>query len=729
MTNQLPPRFITYRREWQADKSKWDKVPIPGPHMTYDDARRAVAGRDGLGVGWVLNGDGWFFLDLDNCTDEAGAWTSEAQALFLSFSGALGEVSVGGKGLHIIGRCDPSKLADRRNKWNGDREFYINDRFVALSDNGLAPIGGTWVDRDWTDQLLCVVPERPYLGDLLDGRDPSYTGPDDDEELLAMALRSGNVASQFGAGVSFRDLWEGNVTALAQKWPHTGGFDRSSADAALMSHLAFWTGKDMPRMDRLFRRSALMRDKYEKRADYRRDTIHGAARLCNRVYDRSRMVTGAAATDNRGEVFLSVPEMQQHFEGCVYIRDMHRVLVPDGAILKPEQFNATYGGHMFQMMPDGSKPSRKAFEAFTESSACRFPQAKFPIFRPDLPTSTIVDGGVNIYRKPDVAVRAGNVSRFERYLSLLLPDARDRQILICYLAALVQNPGVKFQWAPVLQGVEGNGKTLVASCAAYALGRKYTHQPIAKHLGGQFNSYLEGKLFIIVEEIHMEGRRAMLDDLKPLITNLEIEIEGKGVDQRMIRNTTNWFFCTNYEDAVLKNRNDRRYAIFFTAQQSVDDLVRDGMGGEFFPRMYHWLRSEGGYAAVAHWLLNYPVPDELNPAGLCHRAPITSSTEAAIGKSMGPVEAEITEAVEGGVAGFRGGWVSSNALAKMLRDRGVRISRIKLASIMFDLGYYEWGRAPRAVMCEDATRPKLWFKGDPTGVDFEGFLSAQAYYG
>lgn len=729
MTNQLPPRFITYKREWQAAKGKWDKVPIPGPHMTYDDARRAVAGREKMGVGWVLNGDGWFFLDLDNCTDETGAWTSEAQALFLSFGGALGEVSVSGKGLHIIGRCDPSRLADRRNKWNGDREFYVDGRFVALSDGGLAPIGGTWVDRDWTDQLLRVVPERAYLGDLPDGRDPTYTGPDDDEELLAMALRSGNVASQFGAGVSFRDLWEGNVTALAQKWPHDGGFDRSSADAALMSHLAFWTGKDMPRMDRLFRRSALMREKYEKRADYRRDTVQGAARLCSRVYDKPRILPGAAATDNRGEVFLSVSEMQQHFEGCVYIRDMHRVLVPDGAILKPEQFNATYGGHMFQMMPDGSKPSRKAFEAFTESAACRFPQANFPIFRPDLPTSTIIDGGVNIYRKPDVDICAGDVSRFERYLSLLLPDARDRQILICYLAALVQNPGVKFQWAPVLQGVEGNGKTLVASCAAYALGRKYTHQPIAKHLGGQFNSYLEGKLFIIVEEIHMEGRRAMLDDLKPLITNLEIEIEGKGVDQRMIRNTTNWFFCTNYEDAVLKNRNDRRYAIFFTAQQSVDDLVRDGMGGEFFPRMYHWLRSEGGYAAVAHWLLNYPVPDELNPAGLCHRAPITSSTEAAIGKSMGPVEAEITEAVEGGVAGFRGGWVSSNALAKMLRDRGVRISRIKLASIMSDLGYHEWGRAPRAVMCEDALRPKLWFKGDPASVDFEGFLSAQAYHG
>ncbi|MFK7765276.1 MAG: DUF3987 domain-containing protein [Roseobacter sp.] len=52
----------------------------------------------------------------------------------------------------------------------------------------------------------------------------------------------------------------------------------------LMSHLAFWTGKDMPRMDRIFRRSGLMREKYAKRADYRHDTIQNAAQLCNNVY-------------------------------------------------------------------------------------------------------------------------------------------------------------------------------------------------------------------------------------------------------------------------------------------------------------------------------------------------------------------------------------------------------------------------------------------------------------
>lgn len=309
IAHPLPPRFILYRREWDATKQKWQKIPcdIHGgnidPHqpkqwLTFEDANAHATWDEAqpsapFGVGWVLTGDGWFFYDLDNCRDQDGTWQSWAVAIWQSFSGALGECSTSGTGLHIIGRCDHTKLADRRRKWGKDegqeQEFYTDRRFVALSQEGLKPIGDTFADKDWTDQLLRVVPQREFLGPLPDARDDAYTGPEDDDQLIAMMLRSKSTAGAFG-GVTVKDLWEANAPVLARKWPAYdggGGFDHSSADAALMSHLAFWTGKDMPRMDRLFRRSALMRDKYEKRDDYRRDTIQNAARLCKAVYDRA----------------------------------------------------------------------------------------------------------------------------------------------------------------------------------------------------------------------------------------------------------------------------------------------------------------------------------------------------------------------------------------------------------------------------------------------------------
>jgi RecA-family ATPase len=132
-----------------------------------------------------------------------------------------------------------------------------------------------------------------------------------------MMLRSTSTASQFGEGITIRDLWEANTVKLAEKFPaYDGGdgFDHSSADASLMSHLAFWTGKDMPRMDRMFRMSGLMRDKYEKRADYRRDTIQKAARLCKRVYDWQKPETAPQFASNiaeRKSRFFSAADLER----------------------------------------------------------------------------------------------------------------------------------------------------------------------------------------------------------------------------------------------------------------------------------------------------------------------------------------------------------------------------------------------------------------------------------
>ena len=151
----------------------------------------------------------------------------------------------------------------------------------------------------------------------------------------------------------------------------------------------------------------------------------------------------------------------------------------------------------------------------------------------------------------------------------------------------------------------------------------------------------------------MSGRRDILDELKPLITNTRVEAEGKGVDGGMIDNLSNWFCCTNHKDAVLKSINDRRYSIFYTAQQTYDHIIRDGLAGSFFPDMYDWLRAEG-YAFVAHWLYHYPIKDELNPAKLCHRAPHTTSTAQAVAISVDPIQQEITEASESGRKGFMG---------------------------------------------------------------------------
>src|SRR6185369_1853678 len=63
--------------------------------------------------------------------------------------------------------------------------------------------------------------------------------------------------------------------------------DRSAADLALCNLLAFWTGRDATRMDRLFRGSGLMREKWDSRrgeTTYGGQTIARAIAACVDVY-------------------------------------------------------------------------------------------------------------------------------------------------------------------------------------------------------------------------------------------------------------------------------------------------------------------------------------------------------------------------------------------------------------------------------------------------------------
>ena len=137
----------------------------------------------------------------------------------------------------------------------------------------------------------------------------------------------------------------------------------------------------------------------------------------------------------------------------------------------------------------------------------------------------------------------------------------------------------------------------------------------------------------------------------------------------------------NHRDGVPVTIDSRRYAVFYTAQQSRADLERDGMGGRYFPDLYDWalgrnarahLGANYGLAVVNRYPQTYAIAEEFNPAGQCQRAPTTSSTAAAVEESRGTVEQEILEAIGQGLPGFAGGWVSSIALERLLERIGRR---------------------------------------------------------
>lgn len=273
------PRWVAWRYEQRDGKPT--KVPInPGSGKrasstnpkTWGTLRQARirAEVDHLaGVGFML-GDGFVGVDLDHCRSvETGAVESWAQAIIDAVD-SYAEVSPRGAGAHIIAYGSiptPEGKQGGRNKYEtGEVEMYAGARFFTVTGQHLTGTPTTLMRRD---SQLADLYRRIFPPSEAPAPAPARrvaAGLPDDDALIAEAKAAND-------GGKFSRLWDGDTSDY--------GGDESRADAALILKLAFWTDDDLAAIDRLFRRSGLMREKWDSRrgsSTYGQQTIDRALR-------------------------------------------------------------------------------------------------------------------------------------------------------------------------------------------------------------------------------------------------------------------------------------------------------------------------------------------------------------------------------------------------------------------------------------------------------------------
>ncbi|HBN1669712.1 TPA: PriCT-2 domain-containing protein [Escherichia coli] len=386
-----------------------------------------------------------------------------------------------------------------------------------------------------------------------------------------------------------------------------------------------------------------------------------------------------------GFQWIPAQQLAEFFAGCIYIASEHAVLMPNGSRLKPEAFNAIKGGYIFGMDAEGNKSTDKAFDAFTRNRCITLPKVINTHFAPEKPFGSvdIVDGieSVNTYLPCPGMRKAGDVTPFLNHIEKLLPVEADRDILLNWMAYKVQHPGECMRWAPVLVGAPGNGKTTVADVMSYAIGHKYVSVVQSSDVENKFNGWAYEKCLAVINDFKVGDKRDVMEVLKPMITDKRIPVQKKGTDTVTSSNHLGFIITSNHRDAVVKTSDDRRYAVFFTAQNNESDILRDGMDDKYFVQLNDWLESDG-YAAVAEYLSQRHVESHPN------RAPETSSMAEAIRESMTPAQAAILEAAEDGRPGFCNNIIVAAAARWVLENSGVKITHGKVVGrVLRELGY------------------------------------------
>lgn len=414
---------------------------------------------------------------------------------------------------------------------------------------------------------------------------------------------------------------------------------------------------------------------------------------------------------------LDAADCVRYFHNCFWVESMGEIFTPSGRFMNTTQFNGTYGGHQFILGTMGGKLTDEPWKAALRSTSWSIKKVDHTRFIPSKPPFEIVldelkRKGVNVYIPIEVDARKGDVSRWLNHVDKILPDKNDQAILFAFMAHCIKFPGVKIRWSFLLQSAEGIGKSIFKLIMNHCLGSMRVHSPNANELtegGSKFNSWVQHKLMIIIDEIKTDERRELVEILKPMITDERIEIQAKGQNQEMFDNPTNWMFFSNHKDAVPVSANGRRYSVSYSCLQTTEQILQAGINDEYLNDMFDWLQKRGGLQAIAHWFLNYPVECGQLPA----RAPHTSSHDEVIKISRTPVESLLDSKVESNASGFKNGFVSVTAFQKAIAHQRLKSpAEHNIKAILESRGYHQIGYTPQPVPGEEVDRCSLIFSRD-----------------
>lgn len=132
--------------------------------------------------------------------------------------------------------------------------------------------------------------------------------------------------------------------------------------------------------------------------------------------------------------------------------------------------------------------------------------------------------------------------------------------VIDWFAHNIQKPLVKMSSTLVLRGEEGVGKGMVIQKIKQILGSINFCQPTTPNdILGNFNSIVDRKAFLFLDELVWGGDKEKAGILKKIITEKEGTINEKNIPQRQFQNCYNIAIATNEDWAVPAGNNARRF--------------------------------------------------------------------------------------------------------------------------------------------------------------------------
>jgi hypothetical protein len=219
-------------------------------------------------------------------------------------------------------------------------------------------------------------------------------------------------------------------------------------------------------------------------------------------------------------------------------------------------------------------------------------------------------------------------------------------LLVNFLAALVQDPSRKIGYYTYIYGRPGTGKNFMMEPLKAIFGRHHIQMSVEGYLN-KFNTSLAAARIIVFPEM-VEALDHKMADAFEAELKLEADtaphhraVEPKGAEKVYVSRHANVFMFSNYHPPFKTRRGDRR-GLFF---EMSDDMRPVGLGGEksveYWEERWSWMMDKGPSEIFA-WLRDaWIVEEELLPS----IAPMTEYKTRLLGADsvVGDLEAVLEE--------------------------------------------------------------------------------------
>jgi len=284
-------------------------------------------------------------------------------------------------------------------------------------------------------------------------------------------------------------------------------------------------------------------------------------------------------------------------DGFIFLKEENSYFdTEDGSVISKEVLNATH----LSTNPGGKNKPPRAFDVFHKNQG-RIVKGRY--WKPTNPSELInhiveMNGAkyLNTWQGINCEPQEGDTQPWLDLIEYLIPDPKERDVVIDWLAHMVQNPHIKPNWQIIHLGDKRNGKDsmyqpmmLILSASA----GEVKHEDI----NGSFNGYMQGKKFLLFQEVHQPDNRQFVNDLKTIAADTgggEMMINPKYGKQHMQDNAVGFVAMSNHRVPMAIDENEGRY---FCVASFIEPLE------EWFYQNYHEWLSGGGYRSIYGFLL------------------------------------------------------------------------------------------------------------------------------